>query len=224
MTSFKDLLSQRLRKLFDEKDIVKAHFAKKIDKKHENIQRWLRGDHTPDAEALGKIAQVLPFLNLRWLLTGVGDMEETFTSPMREAAKRYQENRGEAGYPHAGPEVEALVKFEFHEKDLNEVYQFSQALKTRKIEGEEFDGLVGKLLYLQLKRRHKVMNLRLSFDYEPTGGHFNINENPENFFDGNLDILIEQKNHISHNYIDEYLALEEKIMSYIGKYAANKVS
>ena len=143
---------------------------------------------------------------------------------MREAAKRYQENRGEAGYPHAGPEVEALVKFEFHEKDLNEVYQFSQALKTRKIEGEEFDGLVGKLLYLQLKRRHKVMNLRLSFDYEPSSGHFHINENPENFFDGNLDILIEQKNHIPHNYIDEYLALEEKIMSYIGKYAANKVS
>ena len=33
MTSFKDLLSQRLRKLFDEKDIVKAHFAKKIDMK-----------------------------------------------------------------------------------------------------------------------------------------------------------------------------------------------
>ena len=69
-----------------------------------------------------------------------------------------------------------------------------------------------------------MRNLRLSFDYEPSGGHFLINANPENFFDGNLDILIEQKNHISHNYIDEYLALEEKIMSYIGKYAANKVS
>ena len=42
MTSFKDLLSQRLRKLFDEKDIVKAHFAKKIDKKHENIAKILK--------------------------------------------------------------------------------------------------------------------------------------------------------------------------------------
>ena len=156
MTSFKELLSQRLQKLFDEKKIVKAHFAKKIGKNHENIQRWVRGDHTPDAEALGKIAQTLPFLNLRWLLTGVGDMEETFTSPMREAAKRYQENRAEAGYPHAGPEAEALVKFEFHEKDLNEVYLFAQALRTRKIEGEEFEELVGKLLYLQLLRRQKV--------------------------------------------------------------------
>ena len=69
-----------------------------------------------------------------------------------------------------------------------------------------------------------MRNLRLSFDYEPSSGHFLIDENPETFFDGNLDILIEQKNHIPHNYIDEYQALEEKIMSYIGKYAANKVS
>ena len=68
------------------------------------------------------------------------------------------------------------------------------------------------------------MNLRLSFDDEPTGRQFFIDENSETFFDGNLDILIEQKNHIPHDYIDEYLALEEKIMSYIGKYAASKVS
>ena len=69
-----------------------------------------------------------------------------------------------------------------------------------------------------------MINLRLAFDYEPSGGHFYINENPENFFDGNLNILIDQKNHIPHNYIYEYLALEEKIMSFIEKYSANKVS
>ena len=220
MTSYKEDLGRRLKVLFEKKKIVKSHFAKNIGRKHENILRWLRGDHTPDAEALGKIAKVLPNLNMRWLLTGAGRMEETFTSPMKEAAKRFSESKKGPDWPHTGPELESLVKFELHEKELHEAGPYAQELRDRGVDDEEYEKKLGKLLVLQLKRRYAVIQARMSFGdwqgyYDREKECHPVIEDPETFFEGSLDVLIHQKNEVPNEHLDKYLELEEEIREHI---------
>ena len=220
MTSYKEDLGRRLKVLFEKKKIVKSHFANNIGRKHENILRWLRGDHTPDAEALGKIPKVLPNLNMRWLLTGAGRMEETFTSPMKEAAKRYSESKKGPDWPHTGPELESLVKFELHEKELHEAGPYAQELRDRGVDEEEFERKLGKLLVLQLKRRYAVIRVRMSFGgiddfYDPGKDCFPVSKDPRTFFEGSLDLLIHQKDEVPNEHLDKYLVLEEEIRKYI---------
>lgn len=71
MTQFNDRL-QRIRRV--RLDITQAEFSDKIGVNRVTINKWERGTAKPQHDELVKIIKSLPQIDVRWLLTGEGNM------------------------------------------------------------------------------------------------------------------------------------------------------
>ncbi|UAB85012.1 transcriptional regulator [Zunongwangia sp. SCSIO 43204] len=70
-------INSRLIELADKYNISKAsEFAEKTGFNHQTASNYLKGRRTPNAEALAVIKQKFDNIDLNWLITGEGEMEE----------------------------------------------------------------------------------------------------------------------------------------------------
>jgi len=70
-------INSRLAKYAEKHDVSKASvFAEKTGFNHQTASNYLNGRRKPNAEALAQIKQTFGDINLTWLITGEGDMEE----------------------------------------------------------------------------------------------------------------------------------------------------
>ena len=65
---------KRLEQFMEHLEISRPEFIKKTEIDRGQLSKILRGDQEPGNAALRKITTVFPELNLRWLVTGLGEM------------------------------------------------------------------------------------------------------------------------------------------------------
>jgi transcriptional regulator with XRE-family HTH domain len=72
----KKVVGQRLKTFADLTGITQYRLAKDTGVAQSAFTRFFNGTGDPSAEVLAKIVEVYPSLNIRWLLTGKGEMLE----------------------------------------------------------------------------------------------------------------------------------------------------
>lgn len=67
--------STRLRELLQKGGLNAAAFGKKVGLSRAQVYNYLGGKHDPPATFFQAVKQAFPWVNIEWLITGVGEME-----------------------------------------------------------------------------------------------------------------------------------------------------
>ncbi len=69
-----DSFSGRLKKILEQYNLSASQFAQKMEIPKSRVSHLLSGRNKPGFDFLVKLSEVFPELNLKWILTGSGEM------------------------------------------------------------------------------------------------------------------------------------------------------
>ena len=103
-------ISEKIKKLRQEKGWSQTQLAKKLNTQSQNVSRYERGIFTPSTEALSKFAEVFG-VSVDYLLNGEAEDTETYKIKDKQLQRYFEEidNLGEADKNLAKGVLEAIL-------------------------------------------------------------------------------------------------------------------